>query len=270
MTDVGSGSAGKARDAALPELLDDYGGRIFGLGLKMCGTPQDAEDLVQETFLQAYRKWDQFEGRSQPSTWLYRIASRLCTRRKRRRAGEPKNLASLDVLPSPDEPVVQLGDASLSPEQLVLRRETRDAVDEAIGHLPEAFRLPLFLKELMELSTEEVAEILGIKPATVKTRVHRARLYLAKELRRHLPRVPAPPPDHSRQICLDLLELKQQALDRRSEFPVPQHELCRRCRSLFLTLDLATDTCRRLADGELPPEIRRVILDKVSAEKVRP
>lgn len=257
---VNEASSGEPRDAVIPELLDRYGGRIYGLGLKMCGTPQDAEDLVQETFLQAYRKWDQFEGRSQPSTWLFRIAARLCTRRQRRRAGEPRHMASLDLLPSQDEPIVQVGDEALSPERLVAQKETREALEEALTHLPELFRLPLFLKELMELSVEEVAEVLGVKPATVKTRLHRARLYLAKELRRHLPRVDAPPPDHSRQMCLDLLKLKQDTMDRNGVFPVPQQEICHRCRSLFRTLDLATDTCRRLAAGDLPDDLKHEIL----------
>lgn len=265
MKETPSARSGEPRDAVIPELLERYGGRIYGLGLKMCGTPQDAEDLVQETFLQAYRKWDQFEGRSLPSTWLFRIAARLCTRRQRRRAGEPKHLATLDLLPSPDEPIVQVGDDALSPERLVSQKETREALEDALARLPETFRLPLVLKELMELSVEEVAEILGVKPATVKTRLHRARLYLAKELRRHLPRVDAPPPDHSRQMCLDLLKLKQEAMDRRGVFPVPQQEICQRCRSLFLTLDLATDTCRRLAHGELPPELRRALVAEMQA-----
>ena len=65
---------GKPAAEALPMLIDRYGGRIYGLGVRFCGNEADAEDLVQEVFLQAFRKWDQFEGRSAPSTWLYTIA----------------------------------------------------------------------------------------------------------------------------------------------------------------------------------------------------
>jgi RNA polymerase sigma-70 factor (ECF subfamily) len=73
MSGWGSMSAGEA----VERLMQDHGGRIYGLGLRLCGDPEDARDLVQETFLRAYRKWDQFEGRSEPATWLYTIASRV-------------------------------------------------------------------------------------------------------------------------------------------------------------------------------------------------
>ena len=74
---------------AIPLLVDAHGGRLYGLGLKLCGNPADAEDLVQEVFLQAFRKWHQFEGRSDPSSWLYTIGARACQRMHRRRSGEP-------------------------------------------------------------------------------------------------------------------------------------------------------------------------------------
>ena len=134
--------------------------------------------------------------------------------------------------------------------------------DIALAELPVKFRLPLVLKDIAELSTAEVAEILGIKPATVKTRVHRARLALRKALSESLPKRPAPPPDHSRQVCLDLLESKQEALDRGVDFPVAPAELCTRCRSLFATLDLTYDACRYLGDVELPAELRQTILEQ--------
>ena len=64
-------------DEEIPRLVEEHGGKMFGLAKRMCRTVEQAEDLVQETFLQAYRKWDQFEGRSSPATWLYTIASRV-------------------------------------------------------------------------------------------------------------------------------------------------------------------------------------------------
>ncbi|MGB6361896.1 MAG: hypothetical protein WBG64_04435, partial [Thermoanaerobaculia bacterium] len=93
-------------------------------------------------------------------------------------------------------------------------------------------------------------------------RVHRARLALRKALAESLPKRPAAPPDHSRQVCLDLLEGKQEALDRGVDFPVTPDELCTRCRSLFATLDLTYDACRHLGDVELPAELRRSILNQ--------
>ncbi|MHC4822156.1 MAG: RNA polymerase sigma factor, partial [Planctomycetota bacterium] len=101
-------------DEALPLLLDEYGGVLYGLGLRFCGNPADAEDLVQQTFLQAWRAWDGFDGRSSPGTWLHTIASRVCGRFRRKKSGEPRTVGSLESLlpfgesamadlPGPDE-----------------------------------------------------------------------------------------------------------------------------------------------------------------------
>lgn len=247
-------------DAALPRLLEEHGPKIYNLGLRLCGSPAEAEDLVQETFLQAFRKWDQFEQRSEPSTWLYTIAARACRRRHRKRSGEPSRLESLtELLPSGEAEVPDLSVLDEGPFAERLRGEAREAIDRALPGLPLAFRLPLVLKEIAELSMAEVASVLGLKEATVKTRVHRARLALRRELARSLPRRPAPPPDHSRQVCLDLLYAKQEALDRGVELPVSAGELCDRCRALFATLDLGQDVCRAIGQGEIPPRLRDLL-----------
>jgi RNA polymerase sigma-70 factor (ECF subfamily) len=253
-------------DVAVAELMDRHGGRLYSLGLRFCGNDDEAQDLVQDTFLLAFRKWDQFEGRSDPATWLYRIAARVCQRRHRKRSGEPRQLEPLEkLLPSGDRAVVDVAATGDGPAELLAKRERRAALEAAIASLPGKFRLPLVLKEIVELSVSDVARILGIKEATVKTRLHRARLQLAKELRRHLPMKAAPPPDHSRRMCLDLLKAKQESLDRGVDFPVANDELCERCRSLFATLDLGRDACRHLSDGELPEELRELILREMRA-----
>ena len=134
-------------DSAIPRLLDQHGSQIYGLGLRMCGNPEDAQDLVQDVFLQAFRKWDQFEGRSSPSTWLYTIAARVCQRRHRLRSGQPREMDSLtNVLPSGDEVVLDLP-AGETPEDIMERRETKDLVEHAITQLPPNFRLPLMLNQ---------------------------------------------------------------------------------------------------------------------------
>lgn len=249
-------------EAAVTSLLESHGGRIYGLGLRLCGDAEDARDLVQETFLLAYRGWARFRGDAEPSTWLYRIASRVCGRHRRLRSGEPSRMESLDdLLPARERGIIDLERVAAQPERWLERAETRDAVDEALSRLPARFRMPLVLKELMELSVADVAAILNLKPATVKTRLHRGRLALAKELRRHLPRADAPHPTHDKRICLDLLAAKQEALDRGVAFRVPEGELCSRCKSLFRSLDFARDVCVSMSDGGLPPEVRQLVLE---------
>jgi RNA polymerase sigma-70 factor (ECF subfamily) len=256
---------------AIPLLLEEHGGRIYSLGLRLCGDAADAQDLVQETFLNAYRHWHGFEGRAQASTWLYTIAARACQRMHRKRAGEPDRMDSLDdLLPSrqrgvPDTSLLGPG-ADDDPETEHLRREAQRRVERALAEVPAHFRLPLVLKELAELSLSEIAAVLGLKEATVKTRIHRARLALRKALAEGLPERPAAAPSHERRVCLDLLRAKQEAMDRGAHLPVADAELCERCRALFETLDLARDACVALGQGELPAPVQRVVLADLARE----
>jgi len=254
MTDAG----GEAAEFA--QVAQRTAGRLYRIGLRMCGSAEEAEDLVQDTLLQGFRKWGQFEGRSDPATWLYTIAGRICQRRHRRRAGEPTRVESLSsLLPSPDDPILSLPATGESPLDEQLRKVAEQAVSTALAHLPPDVRLPLVLADIAELSTMEIARILGLKEATVKTRVHRARLRLRRALLDQLPVRPAPPPDHDRQICLDLLQAKQDAMDRRAPFPFSTEELCARCQSVFSALDLGRDTCANLGRGDLPARLRELI-----------
>jgi RNA polymerase sigma-70 factor (ECF subfamily) len=225
---------------------------------------------VQETFLRALRGWDGFDGRSAPSTWLYTIASRACHRMERRRAGEPRRIQSLEqLLPSGEPTLVDVPAAGETPLEWVERRDVVRAVRRAIESLPLDFRLPVVLKEIEGLSVEEVASVLGVKPATVKTRLHRARLLLRKELSRQLPTKPAieDHPGESRSHCLDLLHAKQEAMDRGVDFPIPSGHLCERCRTVFATMDVASDVCRSMRGAELPEVVRRELRERVLAER---
>lgn len=247
--------------AAVSRLLEEHGGQLYRIGLRFCGNEADAEDLVQQTYLQAFRKWHQYKGNAAPTTWLYTIASRVCDRHRRRRAGEPARIESLeDLLPSKERQIVDLPAHDESPLDAQLRREAQDAVERGISMLPTKLRMALMLKDIVEFSVQEIALVLGLKPATVKTRVHRARLMLRRELARTLPRRSAPPPDHARQMCLDLLKAKQEALDNGVAFPIRPEEMCERCQALFATLDLGRDTCQQLGRGELPPALRKELL----------
>jgi RNA polymerase sigma-70 factor (ECF subfamily) len=260
--------AGTPKDQAIPALLDEHGGKMYRLGLRLCGNHADAQDLLQETFLQAYRKWHQFEGRSRVTTWLYTIAARQCKRMHRRRAGQPERMDSLQELLPFGEPLMSvLPDTSYHPARDAGRNELRERIEDAVGQLPVSFRMPLILKDIVELSIEEIAAILGLKRDTVKTRVHRARLKLRQVLSDQLPRREGPPPAYSIRICLDLLQAKQEALDRGAAFPVGQDIICERCMSVFQALELGKEICREIGEGGLPEDVRQVLTSQIDAEK---
>jgi RNA polymerase sigma-70 factor (ECF subfamily) len=259
--------ANEPAERAIPLLVRDHGDHIFALGMQLCGNRQDAEDLVQETFLRAYRGWDRFEGRSKPSTWLYAIATRTCRRLRRKRAGEPKRMESLSaLLPSGDEAFAYIPSDERDPLERAISTDAKEAVEHGIGELPWHFRAPLVLKELMELSMAEVAAVLGLKEATVKTRVHRGRLLLRRELSKTLPKKVLPEPDHAKSVCFTLIKAKQEALDLGKGFPVSQQEICDRCRVVFQTLDLTGAVCHQLGRGQMPDELRQLLLREFSGK----
>jgi RNA polymerase sigma-70 factor (ECF subfamily) len=252
-------------ERAVAGLVASEGPRLYGLARRLCGDPADAEDLVQETLLQAFRSWHQLADKESPRPWLYAIARRACQRMRRPRAGQPPRLEPLDdLLPRPAATVPDLAALEQGPHADRLREEAREIVERALATLPLPFRLPLVLADIAELGTAEIAAVLGLREATVKTRIHRARLKLRAALAAGLPQRPAPAGEHSRRLCLDLLRAKLDALDRRAPFPYSQAALCDRCRAVLGTLDLASDSCASLAREELPAELRERLLAAAS------
>lgn len=254
--------AGQAPDLA--HLVDEEGPRLLAFLRRTCGDGSDAEDVAQQAFLAATRSFDQLESAASARAWLYAIARHTCQRMHRRRAGAPRffePLESLDELtPRPAATVPELPQGVGDPHAERLRTEARELVERGVAQLPPAFRQVLVLADLAELTTAEIASVLGLLEATVKTRLHRARLKLRKILAEGLPQRSAPPPSHSRRVCLDLLQAKLEAMDRRVPFSYSDDALCARCRTLLGTIDLAGAACLSLRGERLDPELRRRIL----------
>lgn len=267
MSDAVEPRSGEPRESAIPRLVELHGDQLYALGLRFCGDPEQAHDLVQETFLLAFRKWHQFQGRARASTWLYSIAARLCQRAQRRQREGPARMRSLDELLPFGESGAAVAPTSDELEDLEEHSAMLREVEQAIAELPVSFRMPLVLKEIAGLSLSEIAAVLGLRPETVKTRLHRSRLAVRKAIESGRPRVPAPPPIFDRQVCLDLLAAKQDALDRGTRFEFPDGIVCERCAGVFAGLDLAQDACRAIGRGELPEPVRRAILERVETRK---
>ena len=182
-------------------------------------------------------------------------------RMRRRRAGEPQHLDSYnELLPQPAATVPDLTTLDTDPHRHRLRAEARELVERGLLVLPEAFRVPLLLADIAELQLSDIAGIIGLQEATVKTRIHRARLKLRAILGRGLPQRTAGPATHERAICLDLLRARLAAFDQGVEFKFPKASMCERCQSIFATLDLSASICGALAHDSLPPALRTRLL----------
>ena len=191
--------------AALEALMDRFASRVYRVANGICSSTADAEEVVQDVFLTAFRKAGGFEGRAALGTWLYRIAvnTALNKRRgKRHQLEEPLE----NHLPTFEEDGHRHGDRSFLladwsslPDETLLSREGREVIRAAVERLPHHYRAVLILRDVEELSSEEVAEVLGESVASVKSRLHRARMAL-REMLTHTYRsgnVPPPrPPAH--------------------------------------------------------------------------
>lgn len=156
--------------------------RIYRLALRLMGDPIEAEEVLQETFINACRHVQQFEGRSSLATWLYRIATNLSLMRLRRRRPEVISLDEPVEWESGEITPRQFVEWGWDPEVHVLNEELRQVMDKAIAKLPETLRAVFILRDIEGLSTAETAETLGITEAAAKVRLHRARLQLREDL----------------------------------------------------------------------------------------
>ena len=170
---------------AYRRFVDSNSANVYNLALKLLGDEQEAEDVLQETFLSAFRAIDRFEGRSKLSTWLYRITYNASLMHLRKR--ERMTTFSLDR-PFGDEETAEessarhLVDWSTVPDDQLLTAEARQEMDRAVAELPESLRATFVLRDIQGLSGAETAEILGITVQAVKNRLHRARLKLRSRL----------------------------------------------------------------------------------------
>jgi RNA polymerase sigma-70 factor, ECF subfamily len=178
--DIDALRSGDREEFAL--MVDTYSTKIYRLAYRMMGNEQEAEDVLQETFMNAYRALPSFEGRSNIGTWLYRIATNQALMRLRK-----KQPASISV----DEPVTdddweeiprQFVDWCCLPEKELMTSEALEELDSALETLSSNLRIVFILRDVNGLSTRETAQVLNISEAAVKTRLLRSRLKLREVL----------------------------------------------------------------------------------------
>lgn len=172
--------------AAYGRLVTKYQDRVFNTCMRLCGNRADAEDCTQEAFLKALRAIHSFEGQSQFSTWVFRIAVNVVLSAKRQSRSRPT--VSMDSLPRHREAgeaaslAALMASAEQGPEERVDREDTMAEVQRALGSLDVEHRTVIVLRDMESFDYAEIADILGVPKGTVKSRLHRARMALREKL----------------------------------------------------------------------------------------
>ena len=176
----------RGEEWAFETMVRLFGGRLLAVARRFVKNEEDARDVVQSSYLSAFRSLADFEGSAQLSTWLHRIVvnTALMKLRSSRRKPEESIEALLPAFQEDGHHVEQFSDWSAPADRLLERKETRATVRGCIEQLPESYRTVLVLRDIEELSTQEVAKMLTMTTTAVKVRLHRARQALSTLLRR--------------------------------------------------------------------------------------
>ncbi len=171
---------------AVVELATSYGPRIHQLAFRYLKNWEDAEEVTQDVLMKVHRKIDAFRGDAALSSWIYRITFNTAMSRLRNgRFSRPHEVSGQDVGIGADgeaRTALEPADWSSLADDSVMRGQMRRRLIEALTHLPPVYRVPVLLRDIQGLSTEEASTILRVKPQTLKSRLHRGRLILRQHL----------------------------------------------------------------------------------------
>jgi RNA polymerase sigma-70 factor (ECF subfamily) len=253
-----------SRDA-IEALAARYQARVFRLGVRMCGHPEDGRDVAQETLLAMARSIGSFRGDAELTTWLYTIARRACTKvRRRRRTGGGRE-ESLDALDERERDA--LASSGRDPERALETRELTAVLDAALAALPAAQREVLVLRDIEGLTAAETAKVLGLGVAAVKSRLHRARRAVQVRMRPVLG--PAPTVAAARP-CPDVLAMFSRHLEGElaagaCDGMQAHLKRCGRCDAVCRSLERVLALCRAQTAPAVPPRLEQSIRRAVRA-----
>lgn len=170
-------------DAALEQALALLQSTVFSFSMRVCGQREDAEDTMQDVLLKSVPHLPKFNSPKALVVWLYKVAKNRCLMSRRRSKFARNPDLSLEELMPDRKELEQLGtNGSINPEAFAIRSEEAGRLRDAIQQLPAQYRIVLVLRDMEGLTDEEVAEITGLRSGTVRVRLHRARLFVRKEL----------------------------------------------------------------------------------------
>ena len=177
---INSGQTDKFHD-----LVKKYEQQLYNFSLRMCRDHSDAEDMIQETFLNVFRYLKSFRYETKFKNWLYKVSASTCIKKRRKSKFAPEKELSLDdFLPGNETEVPDHApDWALMPLDKLLNQELSNTINQEILSLPKKYRLVIVLRDIEGFSTTETAQILSLSTSNVKVRLHRARLYLRDKLK---------------------------------------------------------------------------------------
>ncbi len=257
---------------------------VYSFSMKVCGHREDAEDTTQEVLFRSLHHLAKIHDPQALAVWLYTVTKNRCWRMRRRPAHAVKHLLSLDEL-MPDE--AELGrliqDSAAGPEDRLLHAEQDHLIHQAVLRIPVQYRIVLVLCDMEELTSEEVAQILNLQPGTVRVRLHRARLFVRREMNKLLEAAPQDTGSRGRvkgksksarakgeqrsTECRELFSNLSEYLDGRVEpttcEAMRDHiEACPACVAFLRNLRMAIDRCRSLempCDSSVSLRLRSII-----------
>lgn len=236
---------------ALERLLEKHETEVYRFGLRMCGNEQDAQDVLQETLLTAFRGVRDFRGDASLSTWLYQIARSFCSRSRR------GAMDRAPTVPIGGKEAVSIPDPSPSPDGTAHAREIGEVLRAAIAALPEGQREVIVLRDLEGLSAEEAAAIVGIEVGALKSRLHRARMELRRLLTATLGEPETAP---CPQLAQDLSAYAADDIDASACARIEEHlASCERCTGACESLKRTLHLCRTAPGGEVPGPVRAAV-----------
>jgi RNA polymerase sigma-70 factor (ECF subfamily) len=268
---------------SLEEALALLQSTVFSFSMKVCGQRQDAEDTMQEVLLKSVPNLPKFDNPKALMVWLYKVAKNRCLMSRRKSKFAPKQDLSLeDLMPDRQELQKLSGSPDGTPETSLLRRESAKRLREAVQKLPPDYRLVLVLHDMEELSDEDVAEITGLRLGTIRVRLHRARLFVRKQLAKldqhrgqrrtakpagEIQPSALPRQRHCKEMFAELSNYLDDELDDSLCEELEKHmEGCEPCKAFLSSLKESIQKCRAAPNESPDPNLTAKLRRELMAE----
>jgi RNA polymerase sigma-70 factor (ECF subfamily) len=253
-------------DASLEQALTLLQNTVFSFSMRVCGHREDAEDTMQEVLLKSVPQLPKFDNPKALVVWLYKVAKTRCLMSRRKSKFAPAHELSLDELMPDRSDLEQLSsDGRINPEAFAIRGEEASLLRAAIDKLPPQYRIVLVLRDMEGLTDDEVAEVTGVRAGTVRVRLHRARLFVRKELMRawaarnaKKPLQAHPTeklrPSRCKEMFAELSDYLDEELDDSLCEELERHmDGCGPCQAFVASLEATIDHCRK-SGAECAPQ----------------